>query len=288
MFIDTDRSLYELCSHGTKGFPFQISEKKFDMSENINMHWHEEIELLYVPKGCCRAVADGKEYIIPCGDVLFVNSNILHEYDAVSSEEKTETVCILFRPGFISHESSDIFHEYVEPFISDNSVPCIHLRADTSLGSQIISLILDMISGAADKLNIHILTSILWQRLLPVLDTSAGGITSPVRKRARIMLTFIQNHYAEDLSVQDIADSANISRSECFRCFQKAVGRKPVQVLNDYRLEQAAAMLKTTDLPVSEISLACGFGSQSYFGMLFAGKYGTSPGRYRYHDERDT
>lgn len=190
----------------------------------------------------------------------------------------------MFKPGFISHESSDIFHEYIEPFISDSSVPGIHLKSDTPRGNQIISLILDMISDITDKLNIHILTSMLWQKLIPILDTSAEGVTSPVRKRARMMLTFIQNHYAEDLSVLDIARSANISRSECFRCFQKAVGRKPVQVLNDYRLEQAAAMLKTTDLPVSEVSLACGFGSQSYFGMLFARKYGTSPGRYRHHD----
>ena len=119
MYIDTDRSLYELCSHGTTGFSFQISEKNIDTSDNINIHWHEEIELLYVPKGCCHAVVDGKEYVIPCGDGLFVNSNVLHEYNAVSPEEKTETVCILFKPGFISHESSDIFHEYIEPFISD-------------------------------------------------------------------------------------------------------------------------------------------------------------------------
>ena len=284
MYIDTDCSLYELCSHGTTGFSFQISEKNIDTSDNINIHWHEEIELLYVPKGCCHAVVDGKEHVIPCGDGLFVNSNVLHEYNAVSSEEKTETVCILFKPGFISHESSDIFHEYIEPFISDSSVPGIHLKSDTPRGNQIISLILDMISDITDKLNIHILTSMLWQKLIPILDTSAEGVTSPVRKRARMMLTFIQNHYAEDLSVLDIAGSANISRSECFRCFQKAVGRKPVQVLNDYRLEQAAAMLKTTDLPVSEVSLACGFGSQSYFGMLFARKYNTSPRRYRQHD----
>lgn len=284
MYIDTDLSLYELRSHGTTGFSFQISEKNIDTSDNINIHWHEEIELLYVPKGCCHAVVDGKEHVIPCGDGLFVNSNVLHEYNAVSSEEKTETVCILFRPGFISHESSDIFHEYVEPFISDNSIPCVHFRSDTSRGSQSISLILDMLSDRTDKLNLHILTSMLWQKLIPLLGSSSEDITSPVRKRARMMLTFIQSHYAENLSVQDIADSANISRTECFRCFQKAVGRKPIQVLNDYRLEQAAAMLKTTDRPVSEVSLACGFGSQSYFGMLFARKYNTSPGRYRHHD----
>ena len=76
--------------------------------------------------------------------------------------------------------------------------------------------------------------------------------------------------------MDDIAAAAYSSRNSCFRYFHNCFGKTPLEVLNEHRLSVAASLL-ATDKPVTEISLACGFGSSSYFAKLFHAKFGTTP-----------
>jgi AraC-like DNA-binding protein len=95
------------------------------------------------------------------------------------------------------------------------------------------------------------------------------------------MLLFIKLHYDEKLEVDDIAASAGISRSECFRCFRNQLSKKPIEFLNEYRLQQAAVKLKSTTKSICEIAQECGFVHQSYFGKQFKAFYHVTPAEYR-------
>ena len=95
------------------------------------------------------------------------------------------------------------------------------------------------------------------------------------------MLSFIYENYQNEISVEDIANAANISKSECFRCFRSMIEKKPIEFLNEYRLKKALELLTAADMPVTEVSLSCGFGHISYFGKLFREVYGMSPREYR-------
>ena len=59
------------------------------------------------------------------------------------------------------------------------------------------------------------------------------------------------------------------------------IGKKPVSFLNEYRLKKSLELLMTTDMQITEVCLACGFGHISYFGKLFREAYGMSPREYR-------
>ena len=61
--------------------------------------------------------------------------------------------------------------------------------------------------------------------------------------RIKTMLQFIQEHYAEDISVEQVASSASISPSECLRCFHDMIGTTPNQYLRDQRAQRAAELL---------------------------------------------
>jgi len=95
------------------------------------------------------------------------------------------------------------------------------------------------------------------------------------------MLRFIETHFSEDITMGDIASSADISKSEATRCFKRAFQETPYNYLIEYRLSKAATLLTTTDLPVGEIAGLTGFNSSSHFGKLFRESTGRSPREYR-------
>ena len=65
--------------------------------------------------------------------------------------------------------------------------------------------------------------------------------------------------------------------------FKQNIGTGFIDYLNDYRLTMADRLLKTSDSPVLEIAVQCGFDNLSYFNRIFKKKYGVSPGKARRH-----
>lgn len=87
--------------------------------------------------------------------------------------------------------------------------------------------------------------------------------------------------YAEPLGVDDMARAAGLSRGHFSREFRRAFGESPHAYLLTRRLERAAAMLRTTDRPVTEICLAVGLQSLGSFTTSFTRTCGMSPRAYR-------
>ena len=110
-----------------------------------------------------------------------------------------------------------------------------------------------------------------------ILAASRSGDTARNTVVIRKALRFIQKHYAEDLSVQDIADAVSLSRYHLSRLFKEATGVTLLACLNDVRMKKARELLEQGDLTVSEVALRVGFRSASYFDKKFKQFYGCSP-----------
>ena len=100
-------------------------------------------------------------------------------------------------------------------------------------------------------------------------------------QRVKKILKYIEVHYGDYITIEDMARQVNISRTECFRCFQKITGQTPLEYLTFYRLSQAAYKLHNTDSSITEICISSGFSQPSYFGKKFREYYGVSPLKYR-------
>ncbi len=87
--------------------------------------------------------------------------------------------------------------------------------------------------------------------------------------------------YADRLSVDDLAAVAGLSRAHFSREFRRAFGASPHAYLRSRRLERAAALLRTTDRPVTEICFTVGLQSLGSFTTSFTRTYGMSPTAYR-------
>jgi len=100
---------------------------------------------------------------------------------------------------------------------------------------------------------------------------------SALRKAQR----YIWTNYTRKISLKEIADASGLSAPYFSTVFKDEMGENLSNYLNRLRVEKAAAMLVTTNLPINEIAFACGFEDQSWFSKIFKGNTGFTPGKYR-------
>lgn len=99
------------------------------------------------------------------------------------------------------------------------------------------------------------------------------------------VLNFIDQHYAQDISLEQLAQLANYSTTHLSKCFRDATGLPPIRYLNIVRIEQAKYLLSYTDEPIGQIMEQCGFSDAAYFSRAFKKMLGYSPQKFRelYH-----
>ncbi len=97
----------------------------------------------------------------------------------------------------------------------------------------------------------------------------------------REALSFIEQNFQNDISVEDIASFCNLNRSYFGKIFRDAVGKTPQEFLISYRMGKAAELLKLTSLSIGNISSAVGYPSQLHFSRAFKNVYGVSPREWR-------
>ena len=95
------------------------------------------------------------------------------------------------------------------------------------------------------------------------------------------ILAFIQDNYAQKITLTDIADAAHVSKSECCRLFKKVMKQTPVSYLIDYRIQKSIPLLLTKSLNITQIAESVGFGNSSYFSEMFRRVLHCSPSDYQ-------
>ena len=84
--------------------------------ENMNLHWHRELEINIILHGTVIAQIDDQLYELHAGEGIFINSNALHLTKAKFPEHHTEHLPVIFAPEFLAPEDSMIFQEEIAPF----------------------------------------------------------------------------------------------------------------------------------------------------------------------------
>ena len=100
--------------------------------------------------------------------------------------------------------------------------------------------------------------------------------------RIQKMISFIHEHFQENLDLAQIARAADIGERECLRCFNRAFQTSPIQYLLKYRITQGASMLlRSPHSSISSIAGMCGFNSPSNFSQMFVRFFKCTPREYR-------
>ena len=100
-------------------------------------------------------------------------------------------------------------------------------------------------------------------------------------ERMKQMLRYVEEHYAEELTVEKLAGCVALSESACLRSFRQFLGITPIQYVKQFRVEKAAELLRSTRLKTGEVGLECGFSDASYFIKTFREIKHCTPREYR-------
>lgn len=285
-------SMCEIKVHGSRDFPFQgyMNEPKDIRGEG--WHWHREAEFLLVLEGKIRCGNNGEQYILEKGEGIFINCGALHMAGTHSGNCKGKSVSFVFLPKFISGDDRGLLYQkYVKPMAEDPGFKGCVLRRETDWQREVLECLKKVyISCKEEKWSGELLVRNALSRAWGILaeqERPESGIYAEkstdgkYEQRVKKILEYIEGHYADYITIEDMARQVNISRTECFRCFQKITGQTPLEYLTFYRLSQAAYKLHNTDSSITEICISSGFSQPSYFGKKFREYYGVSPLKYR-------
>ena len=277
----------ELISHGTAQFPIAFYSDDLEKM-SIAWHWHDEMEAFCVESGEITFFAGNEKYDLHEGQAVFVNSNVLHAGRDVRGKS-CRYHSMVFHPRLVGGSLESVYWEkYLVPIIKKGPKSLVfdgrkpwHKNAREVIESA-------WKEGTSDAPGYEFRVRNALSELIfliyknhPVALLKTSPKNTRDSERIRQMLQFISENYAEPLTIQDIADSALISESECLRCFRSTVGRPPIQYLKKYRILKASEMLAGTEEKIGDIAAACGFTDPSYFNRAFKAEKGITPKEFR-------
>lgn len=278
----------ELRERGTAAFP--IAHYQGDWKEaSVHLHWHDEFEVGYVTAGQVTMLVGKEKLVLSRGDGFFINSGIPHAFCDTEDEESRQC-SLVFDPVLVGGRFDSVFwQKYVQGVTAATSMPFFTFDRSISWHRDAIRAIESAwrccnVRETEYELDVrHALSHLLalLTKHLPAEQPAQARRISRDNERIKIMMRYIQDHFTEEVTVAQIADSALISTSECLRCFHNTIGLTPIQYTKYYRVQRAAEQLQSSDRKIADIGADCGFQEMSYFAKAFREIMGTTPSEYR-------
>ena len=248
-------------------------------------HWHDNIEIIVINNGNIKCKTAGMEFDLHAGDVCFINRRQMHEIHAADGEECCHKVLIIGTSLFMQNPA--VYDKYIRPMLEDQQFTHVRFTGSNSHAAKISEIVCDISKAQSEKecgYELELIADVLKLGKQLYLAYIEEPMESPADGNAVIqqkMAAFVYDHFSEDITLDDIAASGMVSRSQCSKLFNKYTGMSPISFLNRHRLEVSLEMLRSGAESIAEIAAACGFSDQSYYNRLFLREYGVTPGTYR-------
>lgn len=281
-------TLEETAPGVTAAFPYRsvVYDLLGEQGRLCPWHWHNEVELFYMPRGALSYHLPGYSCDFYEGDVGFINANVLHMTTPLGPPPCQQQEAI-FLPRLVSGvHGSAIEVNYVTPLLKNAAADLIRVPADDPEAPRLREL-MDQAQSAYEEqafgyeLRVRNCMSELWLRVAKRAPAFTAVPTGGDASRIKAMLRFIDDHFAEPLTLREIAASAQIGPREASRCFRRQLSLTAFEYLQNLRLDRACEYLRGGSLPITEIALRCGFSSASYFSKVFREHMNATPKGYR-------
>lgn len=267
-----------------ESFPFFI-QYGFH-KEDLYLHSHENfLELVIVLSGSATHIVNNEDFYISKGDVFIIGADTIHGY----CNPKDFRICnLMFQPDFFFSNDCDIKKApgfqglfVIEPILSQKTSFQNRLKLDL-YHFEVIQKTIDMMikeytnQGLGFKTlltgsfySLAVLLSRLYSSLEKHTDNEIIGIAKSI--------AYIEEHYMDDLTLNELAKIAGFSPRHFSRRFFEIKQTTPIHYIQALRLEKASYYLRNTQLPVSEVAMQCGFSDSNYFSRSFKKHYAITP-----------
>lgn len=253
---------------------------------HVPLHWHDEMEIIYIKKGHGYVTVDFKQYKVSGSTIVLILPGQLHsieQYDDLSMEYEN----IIFNVNMLLPRTEDTSStEFLRPFLSGQiSVPSVF---------SIVSDYYNDLSACVDACDEICKTKPVGYDLFIkaklyefffILSNRCRNDKNPRKAKSlekmKIIFKYIENNYMHKISIAEVAAAVEFSESHFMRYFKENMGTSFVDYLREYRLDMAARLLLVSDATIISIAGEVGFDNLSYFNRAFKQKYGVTPRAYR-------
>lgn len=240
------------------------------------IHSHDDLcELLLVYSGCGTYVAEGRAYPLREGDIILANQDTPHEVVSASRSE-IGTYCFGFcGVRFAGLPVNVLLPPHCDPVCpSGESFPFLQALCEQAyrlLGG-----------GALERAAAQSLATGFLLMARGIREAAGAGEDRPAgRDMPYRIRRYLDQHYTEPLTIDDIAAAFGCSASYVSHACKASTGYAPIQYVIRRRIGLAQTLLTTTDYSVTRIADLVGYDNPNYFTALFARIVGVSPLRYK-------
>ena len=231
----------------------------------FDRHLHQDFELVVPLYGAVNVSTDAGSELLTPGSCALILSNQLHSYETINS---SGVIIHVFSPDNVGS-----FSNRVSGKVGTTSVfPCRKAVTDFYLDT--------LVTGK--DFRDYTLKGCLYlflEQYLSAVDLVAQKMTQTTLLSA--IFAYISSHFTEKITLEDVAKHCGYNAHYLSRVFASSVGVNFKRVVNSYRLDHARQLLNETNLSVTEIALASGFGSVRNFNRAFAEEYNEMPKQQR-------
>lgn len=288
--ILVDSARRELEKHGTETFPMTVNHDDLWSFEgkNVPIHWHNDLEINLIREGEAVFQVYQKSYRVRTGEGFLLNRNVPHSCSSPGNEHVRYST-ILVRPDFLYGDfGSDVERKCFQPFLQNSAIPCIYLTGFDENGKEILQK-LNQVEEAFDRKRFCYelkIKGLLCEAFAMILYGHRQELTKFVPanlqelERLEKMLNYLNMHFTEVISLQDLADQVHLSREVCCRLFKKMTGKTVTGYLEEYRVNKSFSLVQSGQYSMIQITEMVGFSNPSRFASAFRKRFGCNPGEY--------
>lgn len=288
--ILVDSARRELEKHGTENFPMTVNHDDLWSFEgkNVPIHWHNDLEINLIREGEAVFQVYQKSYRVRTGEGFLLNRNVPHSCSSPGNEHVRYST-ILVRPDFLYGDfGSDVERKCFQPFLQNSAIPCIYLTGFDENGKEILQK-LNQVEEAFDRKRFCYelkIKGLLCEAFAMILYGHRQELTKFVSanlqelERLEKMLNYLNMHFTEVISLQDLADQVHLSREVCCRLFKKMTGKTITGYLEEYRVNKSFSLVQSGQYSMIQITEMVGFSNPSRFASAFRKRFGCNPGEY--------
>ena len=292
MQSDELMSLKETGQKGNFLLPYEVSKTIMpDYYTTFPMHWHDEMEIVFVEQGEYIESVDFEEYHVKSGDIVFINPSMLHSFRQFENK-RTVFRSIIFNMCLLTGSNTDACSiKYFVPFAENSYISPVVISSDHPHYSKIRRIVLNMISLYDEKgdffelklkAEVYSLFYLLFKDVF-VSDLNDAGIKDITTRNIKVIIDYINENYMNNITIDELAETVNLSKHYFMRFFKKYMGMTCIEYINDYRLNIASNLLLTTRVQITEVAASIGITNLSYFNRIFKKKFHMTPKEYRFN-----
>lgn len=258
-------------------FPIQLAHEQYnEKGYYFSPHWHEEIEFYYVTEGSAKITLEHQEYLLEKGSMVIVNANELHSGYCESAPYSCKIIS--FNPQDLTEEISSL-NIIFRPLVVQNPQVDFYIK-------QIFNECEEKDMGYMDNCRALLIHLLVYLSRNYAVEMQSDRISKARRNnlvRLNQILRYIDEHLADHISNQELADMVYLSENRFGHLFRQNVGISPQLYINQLRMQKAEQLVLSTDYSITEIARMVGFHDYNYFGRQFRQYFGCTPREMRKH-----